>query len=103
MGLSGQVCSTQTRTLVQREIYDDFLVEAARQLEDVRLGDPFDPRTTSAPIITPDAAQRAERLLGEKVSARRLARANAALAEGRRLMDSARERLDASADVRPTS
>ncbi|MFT3816584.1 MAG: aldehyde dehydrogenase family protein [Rubrivivax sp.] len=49
--LSGQVCSTPSRALVHRSILDEFLHHAREQLQRVRFGDPFDPATTSAPII----------------------------------------------------
>jgi aldehyde dehydrogenase (NAD+) len=68
MGLSGQVCSTQTRSLVQRSIYDEFLAAAAGQLAEVRYGDPFEPATTSAPLITTAAV---ERVMGYIESAER--------------------------------
>lgn len=58
MGLSGQLCSTQTRALVQRGVYDDFIAAAAEQLRDVRLGDSFDSSVTSAPLINAAAADR---------------------------------------------
>jgi aldehyde dehydrogenase (NAD+) len=68
MGLSGQVCSTQTRALVQRGVYEAFLESARAQTADVRYGDPFDPATTSAPIVTPAAAQRVLRLVDGAVA-----------------------------------
>jgi aldehyde dehydrogenase (NAD+) len=64
MGLSGQVCSTQTRSLVHRSIYDDFLAAAADQLAEVRYGDPFEPATTSAPLITTAAVERVMAYIG---------------------------------------
>jgi hypothetical protein len=94
-----------------REAFADDLADARQQL--VSLGDDIRDLDIdeSMPRADPagkrdyenalDQYQRAERLLGEKVSVRRLARANAALAEGRRLMDSARKRLDADTDVSP--
>jgi aldehyde dehydrogenase (NAD+) len=51
MGLSGQGCSCLTRTLVQESIYDVVVEKAAGFAGSVRFGDPFDPATTSAPII----------------------------------------------------
>jgi aldehyde dehydrogenase (NAD+) len=51
MGLSGQGCSCLTRTLVQQSIYDAIVEKAAAFAKNVRFGDPFDPATTSAPII----------------------------------------------------
>jgi len=49
--MSGQVCSTPTRALVHASILDRFLDAARHQLDEVRFGDPFDLRTTSAPMI----------------------------------------------------
>ena len=51
MFLSGQVCSTTSRALVHREIYDEFLAHAETQTRNVQFGDPFDDATTSAPMI----------------------------------------------------
>jgi aldehyde dehydrogenase (NAD+) len=50
--LSGQVCSTPTRALVHRSILDEFVHHATEQVKEVKFGDPFDPATTSAPIIS---------------------------------------------------
>jgi aldehyde dehydrogenase (NAD+) len=50
--LSGQVCSTPTRAIVHRSVMDEFLHHATQQVSKVRFGDPFDPMTTSAPIIS---------------------------------------------------
>ncbi|MHB8341024.1 MAG: aldehyde dehydrogenase family protein [Mycobacteriales bacterium] len=51
MGLSGQGCVCQTRALVERPIYDEFLTKAAALAGMVSYGDPFAPGTTSGPII----------------------------------------------------
>lgn len=74
MGLSGQVCSTQTRALVHASIYDRFIAAAAEQIVDVRLGHPFDPEVTSSPLVTRAAAERAMSLI------------ESAIAEGARLV-----------------
>lgn len=50
--LSGQVCTTPSRAVVHRSILDEFLHHAQQQLQKVRFGDPFDPATTSAPMIS---------------------------------------------------
>jgi hypothetical protein len=83
-----------------RETFDDDLADARQRL--VSLGDDIQDLDIdeSMPGADPagkrnyddalDQYQRAERLLGEDANPRRLARANAALAEGRRLMDAAR-------------
>jgi aldehyde dehydrogenase (NAD+) len=61
MGLSGQGCVCQTRSLVQRSIYDDFINAAASLVGMVQFGDPFDPATTSSAIIN---QRQLERVLG---------------------------------------
>lgn len=58
--LSGQVCTTPSRALVHRSVMDEFLEHAAEQVRSVRFGDPFDPTTTSAPIISPRQLSRIE-------------------------------------------
>lgn len=50
--MSGQICSTQTRAVVHRSILDEFIHHASQQVKKVKFGDPFDPATTSAPIIS---------------------------------------------------
>lgn len=65
--LSGQVCSTPTRALVHRSILDEFVDHAAEQVREVRFGDPFDPATTSAPIIS---KRQLEKVLGYVESGR---------------------------------
>ncbi len=50
--LSGQVCSTPSRAVVHTSIMDEFLHHAREQVKKVQFGDPFDPATTSAPIIS---------------------------------------------------
>ncbi len=61
MGVSGQGCVCQTRSLVQRPVYDEFVAAAAGMTEMVTLGDPFDPATTSGAIIN---QRQLERVLG---------------------------------------
>lgn len=56
--LSGQVCTTPSRAIVHRSVLDEFLHHAAAQVDGVRYGDPFDPATTSAPLITRKQMQR---------------------------------------------
>jgi aldehyde dehydrogenase (NAD+) len=51
IGLSGQACVAQSRALVQREVYDDFLAIAQGMTAIVNYGNPFDPETTAAPLI----------------------------------------------------
>jgi aldehyde dehydrogenase (NAD+) len=61
MGLSGQGCVCQTRSLVQASIYDEFVNAAAGLVGMVQFGDPFDAATTSSAIIN---QRQLERVLG---------------------------------------
>ncbi len=51
LGLSGQVCTSQTRALVHRNVHDAFVGAARRVAESARFGSPFDLDTTSAALI----------------------------------------------------
>ncbi|HVV10247.1 aldehyde dehydrogenase family protein [Amycolatopsis sp.] len=61
MGLSGQACVANTRALVQREVYDEFLAAAQGMAAAVTYGDPFDPGVMSCPLIN---ERQLERVLG---------------------------------------
>jgi len=61
MGLSGQGCVCQTRSLVQRSVYDEFVESASGLTSMVTFGDPFDPATTSGAIIN---KRQLDRVLG---------------------------------------
>ena len=61
MGLAGQGCVCQTRSLVHRSVYDDFVNAAASFTSMAQFGDPFDPATTSGAIIN---QRQLDRVLG---------------------------------------
>ena len=61
LGLSGQACVAQTRALVHRDVYDQFLAVAEGMTAMVSYGDPFDPMTTASPLINP---RQLDRVLG---------------------------------------
>ncbi|WP_007024620.1 aldehyde dehydrogenase family protein [Saccharomonospora iraqiensis] len=61
LGLSGQACVSNTRALVQREVYDEFLAAAEGMAAAVTYGDPFDPAVMSAPLIN---GKQLDRVLG---------------------------------------
>ncbi|MFD2810445.1 aldehyde dehydrogenase family protein [Prauserella oleivorans] len=61
LGLSGQVCVANTRALVHRCVYDDFIAAAQGMAAAVSYGDPFDPAVMSAPLIN---AKQLDRVLG---------------------------------------
>ncbi len=61
MGLSGQGCVCQTRALVQRSVYDDFVNAASSLVGMVQFGDPFDEATTSSAIVN---QRQVDRIMG---------------------------------------
>lgn len=48
----GQNCQSPTRMLVHRSQRDEAYAAARRAVEEVRLGDPFDPSTTMGPVVS---------------------------------------------------
>ena len=61
LGLSGQACVAQTRALVHRDVYEQFLMLAEGMTAMVSYGDPFDPVTTASPLIN---QRQLDRVLG---------------------------------------
>jgi aldehyde dehydrogenase (NAD+) len=61
LGLSGQACVAHSRALVHREVYDQFIAATEMVAGMVNYGDPFEPTTTSSPLINP---RQLERVLG---------------------------------------
>ena len=55
---AGQTCIAGTRLLVQRAVHDDFVAALVAQAEDIRIGDPADPRTQLGPLISARALER---------------------------------------------
>jgi 5-carboxymethyl-2-hydroxymuconic-semialdehyde dehydrogenase len=51
--LNGQRCTSSSRLLVQRSIYDAFVARAAERVARLKVGDPFDPKTEVGPLIHP--------------------------------------------------
>jgi 5-carboxymethyl-2-hydroxymuconic-semialdehyde dehydrogenase len=49
--LNGQRCTSSSRLLVQRSIYDAFLEKAAERVRRLKVGDPFDAETEVGPLI----------------------------------------------------
>lgn len=61
LGISGQGCVCHTRALVHRDVYDQFLGVCQGMAGLVKYGDPFDPGTTSGPLIN---ARQLDRVVG---------------------------------------
>lgn len=56
--LSGQGCTLGTRVGVASAVYDKLVRIAARMLQRVSVGDPFDPKVHMGPVIGPAACER---------------------------------------------
>src|SRR5262249_11146561 len=61
LGLSGQACVANTRALVHRDVYDEFLAAAQGVASAVTYGDPFDPAVLACPLIN---ERQLDRVLG---------------------------------------
>ncbi|WP_229074254.1 aldehyde dehydrogenase family protein [Actinoplanes sp. DH11] len=61
LGLSGQACVAQSRALVHRDVYDEFLAITEAMAALVNYGDPFHPETTASPLIS---ERQVDRVLG---------------------------------------
>jgi aldehyde dehydrogenase (NAD+) len=55
---SGQSCACGSRIIVERSIYAEFLERLVNTVEQVPIGDPFDPATVMGPVISQAATDR---------------------------------------------
>jgi len=56
--LNGQRCTSSSRALVQRSIYDKFAAELKARVEKIKVGHPLDPSTELGPLIHPRHAEK---------------------------------------------
>jgi len=59
-GYAGQSCISVQRILVHRDVFEEFLVRFVTRVGNLRVGDPLDPATDVGPMISEEAARRAE-------------------------------------------
>jgi 5-carboxymethyl-2-hydroxymuconic-semialdehyde dehydrogenase len=52
--MNGQRCTAGSRLLVQEPLYERVVAAVAERAKNVRVGDPFDPRTELGPLIRPE-------------------------------------------------
>jgi acyl-CoA reductase-like NAD-dependent aldehyde dehydrogenase len=63
---AGQSCTAGERILVQEDVKDDYLARLSKAVEErIRLGDPFDDRTTMGPVNNEPTADKTERHVTE--------------------------------------
>jgi acyl-CoA reductase-like NAD-dependent aldehyde dehydrogenase len=65
---AGQVCLSLQRLYVHEAIADGFIAEFVRQTDALRVGNPLEPDTDVGPLISDEAADRAERWIRDAVS-----------------------------------
>jgi aldehyde dehydrogenase (NAD+) len=58
--LTGQVCSSLTRIIVNRSRHDEFVDALSAAFSAVRVGDPFDPATQMGPLVSARQRDRVE-------------------------------------------
>jgi 5-carboxymethyl-2-hydroxymuconic-semialdehyde dehydrogenase len=52
--MNGQRCTAGSRLLVQEALYDRIVTAVAARARNIRVGDPFDPKTELGPLIRPE-------------------------------------------------
>jgi gamma-glutamyl-gamma-aminobutyraldehyde dehydrogenase len=60
----GEVCSANSRLLVQREIHDELLERVIARARELRPGDPLDPATRLGALVSEEHTQRVMALVG---------------------------------------
>lgn len=65
---AGQVCISAQRLLVHQDVYDEFAELLSAEVRALRVGDPFDDATDIGPMISEEAAVRAEAWIQEAVA-----------------------------------
>jgi 5-carboxymethyl-2-hydroxymuconic-semialdehyde dehydrogenase len=70
--LNGERCTSSSRLLVERSIYDEFLAGVVAKVRAIKVGHPLDPETQIGPLIHPRHVEKVlsyfEVAAGEKVS-----------------------------------
>jgi len=64
---AGQICCAVKRVLVHDTVYDDFLDRLVKRSASIRMGDPLNEETDLGPLITSEAAARAQQQVDESV------------------------------------
>src|SRR5699024_296169 len=64
---AGQACVSAQRTYVHESVYDEFLEKLVAKVRVLKMGDPREESTEMGPMITEDAAKRAESWIKEAI------------------------------------
>lgn len=65
----GQICTSGSRLLLERSIYDSFLTAITARAEKLRVGDPFDTENDIGPLVSEAQLHRVEGLVERAVTA----------------------------------
>lgn len=65
---AGQACVSAQRIYVQKDVYEEFVSILQQKVEALNIGNPLDEKTQLGPMITEDAAKRAEQWIQEAVA-----------------------------------
>lgn len=65
---AGQVCLSVQRVFLHESVYDDLLARIVEHARALTVGDPRDPATAIGPMISDEAAARAEAIVAEAVA-----------------------------------
>jgi len=64
----GQVCVSSKRMIVDDAVYDEFLTRYTKGVAELRMGDPFDPATTLAPLSSQKGADDLKAMIDKAVA-----------------------------------
>jgi acyl-CoA reductase-like NAD-dependent aldehyde dehydrogenase len=64
---AGQICCAVKRVLVQDSIRDEFLDLLVKRVSVIKMGDPCSEETDIGPLITPEAAEKADQQVNESI------------------------------------
>lgn len=64
---AGQICCAVKRVLVHERIYDQFLAELLDRCREIKMGDPRAEDTDLGPLISPEAAERADHQVQQSI------------------------------------
>ncbi|MFJ5838182.1 aldehyde dehydrogenase [Streptomyces shenzhenensis] len=57
-GCAGQVCSANSRLLVEKSVAKDFVAAVSARAMELVVGDPLDPASTLGPLVSPEQVER---------------------------------------------
>ena len=73
-GTAGQRCTATSRLIVHKDIYDEVLSRLVKRVEELKLGNPIDPKTDVGPVASADQEEKILRYIevGKKEGAKLL-------------------------------